>query len=135
MAWPKIKYSKNRVNQAGITLCTSRVIDEIIKAIELLDNWRACHGYPINTFQATLRNKLDRITDAYLVAQRLKRFPSIIAKLNRFPKMKLSRMQDIGGLRAVVGTVQDAEELRKSYLNSRFKHQLVTEKDYMQFPK
>ena len=27
----------------------------------VLGNWRAAHGYPMNTFQVTLRDKLRRI--------------------------------------------------------------------------
>jgi ppGpp synthetase/RelA/SpoT-type nucleotidyltranferase len=41
--------------------------------------------------------------DAQLfVGQRLKRAPQIVSKLARHPKMKLSRMQDIGGCRAIL---------------------------------
>lgn len=37
-----------------------------------------------------------------VVGQRLKRQPRIITKLARFPRMELSRMQDVGGCRAVL---------------------------------
>ena len=36
------------------------------------------------------------------VGQRLKREPQMIEKLSRHPKMRLSRMQDIGGCRAIL---------------------------------
>ena len=36
------------------------------------------------------------------VAQRLKRVPAIMLKLVRFPNMDLSRMQYVGGCRAVL---------------------------------
>jgi putative GTP pyrophosphokinase len=36
------------------------------------------------------------------VGQRLKRAPQMVEKLSRHPKMKLSRMQDIGGCRAIL---------------------------------
>ena len=102
---------------------------------EVLSNWRACHGYPINTFQATLRQKLRTIDKNAIVAQRLKRAPSVIAKLQRFPTMKLAQMQDIGGLRAVVSSVARVRPLEASYRQSSFKHGLASSKDYIDTPK
>lgn len=37
-----------------------------------------------------------------VVSQRLKRMPTIVDKLTRHPNMKLTRMQDIGGCRAIL---------------------------------
>jgi Region found in RelA / SpoT proteins len=63
--------------------------------------------------------------------------PSIISKLWREKGMKLSRMQDIGGLRAVVSNLKDVYALEKEYRSSRFQHELVTNqcKDYIASPK
>lgn len=114
MAFVEIQYSKSQVNRAGGILVAPEAysLEDQKWAGLVLANWRACHGYPINTFQATLRQKLKVIDDAAIVAQRLKRAPSIIFKLQRFDGMKLARMQDIGGLRAVVGLSQRSESLR-----------------------
>jgi putative GTP pyrophosphokinase len=130
------EYSRKKVNRAGDTLLseTSSPMDKA-KARVVLGNWRACHAYPINTFQATLRGKLNTIDPNAIVAQRLKRTPSILAKLSRFQGMRLARMQDIGGLRAVVATVEDAKTLEQNYKGSRFKHELVSVKDYINAPK
>ena len=49
--------------------------------------------------------------------------------------MNLSQMQDIGGLRAVVGSVSRARKLETSYRTSNFKHELVSSKDYIDNPK
>ena len=71
------------------------------------------------------------------VAQRLKRTPSILAKLRRFPSMKLSRMQDIGGARAVLPGIAEVDDLRRRYMqgNRRSAHTFVAEKDYIRRPK
>lgn len=146
MNWPELKYSRNEVNKAGDLLrkkpmtATHAYIQEWAKARGILDNWRSCHSYPINTFQATLRDKLYKLGLANaIVAQRLKRTPSIISKLRRFKSMQLARMQDIGGLRAVVDTLTQVQKLRDSYHKSlvgrMFKHQLVAERDYIGNPK
>jgi hypothetical protein len=44
----------------------------------------------------TLLNRARQVDEKALVAQRLKRFPSIYKKLGDNPNMKLSQMQDIG---------------------------------------
>lgn len=137
MAFVEPKYSKNQVNKAGDILAspTSFSIFDEQWADDVLANWRACHGYPINTFQATLRQKLKSIDRQAIVAQRLKRAPSIILKLQRFNGMQLSRMQDIGGLRAVVGSVTKVRKLETAYRNAGFKHVLSSSKNYIDQPK
>jgi len=136
MPWVVPKHSRNQVNRAGQTLCTETPNTyEYKRATVVLSNWRSCHAYPVNTFQATLRSKLEKIDPKAIVAQRLKRTPSIVSKLKRFKGMQLARMQDIGGLRAVVNNLQMVRQVEKSYKNSRFKHNLVTERDYIKNPK
>lgn len=110
-------------------------MEDFYLAYLVLSNWRACHGYPINTFQATLRNKLRKIDPDALVAQRLKRLPSIINKLQRIKGMNLARMQDIGGLRAVVTTLPQLRTLHLEYKTTVFTHTLVSEYDYVDKPK
>lgn len=142
MGYPVLKFSKSKVNKAGKTLVnhlsensTQPDNRELLRAFLVLNNWRSCHGYPINTFQATLRTKLKTIDTNALVAQRLKRLPSIILKLKRFENMQLARMQDIGGLRAVVSSLKKVLQLEDNYRNSRFKHDLHTSRDYINKPK
>jgi putative GTP pyrophosphokinase len=137
MAWVIPLYSKERVKKAGIMLFNDDATDEEFEdALQVLNNWRSSHSYPVNTFQAGLRTKLNAMGVNGIVAQRLKRIPSIMAKLERFKNMSLSRMQDIGGLRAVVSTAKQIYELRDSYVEySKFDHILVSEQDYIKQPK
>jgi len=60
MSFVKPKYSKSQINRAGDILASTSLhpYSEQQFADSALANWRAAHGYPINTFQATLRNKL-----------------------------------------------------------------------------
>ncbi len=102
----------------------------------MADRWRACHAYPINTFQSTLRKKLNVYSHDPIVAQRLKRMPTIIDKLRRYPAMKLTTMQDIGGVRAILNSTEDVFSLRDNYLNNvQFSHELVDQKDYIKYPR
>lgn len=136
MAWPKPEYSRSQVDKAGVALAAEGASQENVEwATAILGNWRACHGHPVNTFQATLRTKLKQIDPNAIVAQRLKRAPTIIDKLQRNRTMKLSKMQDIGGLRAVVGTVEEVGKLHDSYITGRLNHELRKVNDYIRQPK
>lgn len=106
---------------------------------DVFKNWRGAHGRVINTFQATLRKKASAIDPNAVVSQRLKREVSILFKLRREKErggeMKLSRMQDIGGVRAIVKDMSAVRALVLSYNSPRLLHDRKTPKDYVQFPK
>ena len=102
--------SKSQINKAGHVLSKgTSEFREYYWAVDLADRWRACHAYPINTFQANLRTKLKDYPNNPIAAQRLKRMPTMIDKLRRHPNMKLTTMQDIAGVRAIVGNVSDVD--------------------------
>jgi hypothetical protein len=82
----------------------------------------------------TLRRRTSQIDEGAEVVQRLKRAPSVISKLRRFEDMQLSRMQDLGGCRAIVGSVKKVADVREAYKRSRDRHELATEKDYIEAP-
>lgn len=130
------RFPKNEVNRAGnILKSTDPPHSEWAWAHQVLANWRACHGYPLNTFRATLTKRLGSLDRDAIIAQRLKRAPSVILKLQRFPTMKLAQMQDIGGLRAVVGSITKVRKLEAVYRDQSFRHELVSSKDYINEPK
>ena len=134
------KFSKAEVNRAGLVLAEKAQSNDPFdqrwqRANAVLANWRGAHAYPINTFQATLRARLKSIDSEALVAQRLKRAPSIIAKLQRFEGMQLSRMQDIGGLRAVLRSKVELSQLRTLYEGAYSTHELLSVRDYLNAPK
>jgi len=129
--------SKSLINKAGLILAENKANGMTVESARgLAERWRACHAYPINTFQSTLRRKLKKFSDGLIVAQRLKRMPTIIDKLKRYPKMNLARMQDIGGVRAVLNSLEEVYSLAKEYKDkSRFAHELINEKDYIKAPR
>lgn len=116
-------------------LCEDATDPEVEQALDVLNNWRAAHSFPLNTFQMWMRRRAGEIYENALVAQRIKRVPSIVHKLGRFPGMKLSRMQDIGGCRAVLKTSAQVRRLCRVYKQSGIKHTFVGEKDYISDPK
>jgi len=136
MRWVVPAYSKKRVKRAGEVLINpSATFDKQMEALDILSNWRAAHAYPMHAILIVLRRKAAEIDPSSIVVQRLKRTPSIIAKLVRFNKMKLHRMQDISGCRAVVQSARQAERLSTSFLNSRTRHKLHKVDNYIKEPK
>lgn len=138
MVIPHLQYPKSSVNKAGeILMKKNSTIDQREDALVIIDNWRACHAYPLNTFQSTLRSRLKKHNfSGAFAAERLKRMTTILNKLSRYPDMQLSRMQDIGGLRAIVSSIKDVHELEMLYLtDKKMQHKLVGQKDYIEDPK
>lgn len=108
-------YSKSRVNLAGKAFSGGL---QQAEDFAVLENWRTSHAYLLNTFQATLRYHA-RSFDA-VVAQRLKRRPTIIGKLSRFPHMQVARMHDIAGCRVIFESLADLFEYRKKFIERVF---------------
>lgn len=136
MRYPDVpKYSRTKINQAGKDILSSnKGSTDYQEALLVINAWRVCHAYPINTFVATLRKKVSGYKNP-IVAQRLKRLPTIIDKLDRYPSMELSRMHDIAGVRAIVSSMSELNKLVDEYKNARFSHILKPPYDYIENPK
>lgn len=137
------KYHRGAVDNAGKMLVSPNEpldSDEDDSVLAIINNWRASHSFPLNSFHVTLRARAQRVDPSALTAQRLKRLSSIEAKLNRFSNMQLSQMQDIGGCRAVVKNVLLVSDLADIYERSNAKNpkkraQFLKVYDYIQNPK
>jgi hypothetical protein len=75
---------------------------ELNCAFDILSYWRFCHAKPLENALEKIQPEIIKIDSTAIFAKRLKRFPSIVLKLRRFPRMNLKNMQDIGGCRIVV---------------------------------
>lgn len=136
MSFTLPNFTRGQINRAGaVLLDPSAAFQAQIESLALINHWRACHAYPINTFQATLRWRLRKVCSDSLVATRLKRLPSISKKLSTNHGMQLARMQDVGGLRAVVNTVAQVRRLQEIYCEGGLVHDLVGVDDYIESPK
>jgi putative GTP pyrophosphokinase len=138
-----VAYSKSRVDRAG------RLIAELVRsvlegkaaaedqrskgreAVEIVEWWRSEHAKPLSRVAGNLRYYAGHHGKP-VVAQRLKKVPTISHKLLREPTMKLSRMADIGGVRAVLPTQEAAyavaRRLQRNWTITRFR-------DYVAEPK
>lgn len=138
MAWVVPEYKPEEYNAAARTLANTTFPVETLEGVEALDvinNWRSAHAYPLNTFQITLRNKARKIERTVIVAQRSKRLDSIHRKLVLRKTMRLTQMQDIAGCRAVFSRMRSVYRLVDAYKRARFDHKFRSEKDYIANPK
>lgn len=120
--------SKNQADKAGKALKNDAKDDD---ALQNLSNWRAMHAQPLSAAYKLLKQKSQVLDKNAILSQRLKRTPSIISKLERYPTMKLSRMQDIGGCRCVLATKAQVLALA----NTLTKKAMTIEKNYYDTPK
>lgn len=129
-------YSNSQTDKAGVMLAKNNLNkDEINKYIEILSEWRAKHSFPMNVFHRRLKLSSEKLDKNALTAQRLKRTPSIIKKLNRIT-IKLTQMQDIAGCRAVMSNVDLVYSLfNNHYKKGDLKHKLSKINDYIMYPK
>lgn len=88
-------------------------------ALEVLVAFRASHALPLLKANNGLRSMLRTEDCPVEVSQRLKRLSTIIDKLLREPTMALSRMQDIGGCRAIVDTVDQLRRIERRLVKNR----------------
>lgn len=144
MQYPKPEYNAEAINNAGRWLVhwargefdialRNKVSSEVI--YQILDNWRASHAYPAQSFYVTLKRRARKVYDKALVAQRIKRMPSISAKLCREADMKLSQMQDIGGCRVVLKSIRQVRDLEERIEAIKWRHKKIPPKDYINSPK
>ena len=106
------EYSRKQVQRAGKSLCRHKLTeDDYAEAMEVLSNWRGAHRYILSIYNNRFRQMLKRHGIEAIVSSRLKRTPSIIAKLKRFSSMNLARMGDIAGMRIVVKNPADLYKL------------------------
>ncbi|MEZ2221149.1 RelA/SpoT domain-containing protein [Rhizobium sp. RCC_161_2] len=145
MVWATPQYSREQINQAGRALLNPegwagsgrslKDLDTYMDALSVVNNWRASHGYPLNTFQATLRKRARKLDRHCIFATRIKRLDSITKKLVKHEDMKLSQMQDIGGLRAILQNCDQVYKLAGVYEERRLTHELAKINDYIANPK
>jgi len=146
MSWALPHFSREEVNRAAECLVGqhSRSGMDLDSALEVINNWRSIHAYPLQAIKMTLSGRAKRTDGSALIAQRTKRIPAIIVKLKAHQSsglpLKLSQMHDIGGCRAVLRTVSQVETLVKTYEEATAKNALRGGKfhrkyDYVSEPK
>jgi len=105
---PAAIVSNSAADRAGETVRrffrgeASRV--DAVRAVVVIGDYREMHAYPMTKVTVGVRSMIRTTTrdDSLRPGQRFKRMDRIVGKLQRFPRMRLSQMEDIGGCRAVL---------------------------------
>ena len=108
---------KNRAGEVLREASFSQNDESLTEAMDVLSYWRFCHEKPLEIAFTKLQSIAKNKDKTALFAKRLKRYVSISRKLQRYDRMSLKNMQDIGGCRAIVANEKKlrpiVRELRK----------------------
>lgn len=142
MAWATPQCSRSKVDAAADYTIAGGPFEgkRLVDALDILSNWRSSHSWPLLSIRLSLTDRAQKVHAKALIAQRLKRLPTIIGKLRRFGHMKLTQMQDIGGCRAILPHVGQVERLDRAFAKAatrRGRHQseCIERYDYIRNPK
>lgn len=126
--------SNTAINKVGNVIRRGKDEPGYEDAVKTLNAWRESHIHLMDEFyDRCVRIMLtNESTRNIIVAQRLKRLPTIIGKLNRFKTMRLSSMQDIAGVRMIV---RDMEQLAQVEKIIRGWREPLKVRDYIKNPK
>lgn len=104
--------SKTRIDKAGLALSKAKYKndDELLELEDVFDEYRKAHLQPLSETTIELQHLLTNYGSPYYIAQRLKRKPQIVRKLNRL-SVRLTQLQDIGGCRIIVQNNSDVDKL------------------------
>ena len=105
--------SKTKIKNIGNSIKNNSLSQD---DLSIFSEWRSSHAILTRELAKTLKRKSIKNS---IISRRLKRQPSIFAKLTRYPQMQLNRMQDIGGVRIILKNQKEvyklSEELIKLY--------------------
>lgn len=109
--------SSNQIDKIGEILREHNSGTEYNQAVISLNTWRKNHGDVMDYIYDNACDlvKTLRIVNP-IVTERLKRLATILDKLKRFDKMRLSRMRDIGGVRIVTEDMEDMYSVENKIL-------------------
>ena len=124
------------IDEAGSILARMYAAGEDIsehpELTRLISRWRGLHSVPLRTFRTNFSRK---VGDDGIVVQRLKRLPTMLSKLNRLQRLRLSELHDIGGCRVIVSRPDEAFRLAADYAESRIRHVRSDYKNFIDAPK
>lgn len=107
--------------------------EDLFRSMDVVTTYRSSFQAPLTKTAVGLRQFVQRESSEVIVAQRLKRLPTILDKLIRMPKTNLARLEDIGGCRAVLpGGRHEVEGVLKRI---RRNWDVIRERDYVEQPK
>lgn len=136
--FPRLEYSNKKVLRVGEALkgkltWTPEKRDEILEIFRVANSWRDSHAFPMRSIRSEVSTRMVHLSLDGITAARIKRMPSIRKKLRRLP-YKLNQIQDLGGVRSILVSMEQANILAKE-LKTESKNEFYGEDDYVNKPK
>lgn len=140
-------FSRRQIDRAGVVLrgfftwepgngVIFERVDEVPRAFAAVSWWRSQHAQPLSRTATSLRYHVAReqalVEGRVDVTQRLKRTATIGDKLSRQPTMDVTQMQDIGGVRARLPSIDHVHAVSRRVTRSWPIHRT---RDYIADPK
>jgi hypothetical protein len=137
--FPKFKFSNQDVTRAGAALRGEITWDEsrreeLLKIFEIANNWIDSHGHPMFRLKNEAVGKVRKMKADGLTFGRLKRLRSVRQKLVALPTVRLDQIQDLGGVRIIVSSIDAANNTIDCFRRDS-KHVLHSESSYIAIPK
>ena len=99
----KMKYSNSSIQKAGKILLKSKDPEEVAQAERIIEAWRGQHDIVLDEFEKKLLPLLQEEKVSIIDrGRRLKRLKAITNKMDKHEVWNLSTMQDIGGMRLIL---------------------------------
>lgn len=143
-SFPRFDFTVRDVRRAGEVvsgrdlLWTEERQPELRRAFTIANNWRDSHAYPMRSIRFSLLFYIRNHRLTGFTAARLKRMPAIQRKLRRMQDhgkpMFLNQLQDLGGCRAIMSTMDDVRSL-VALMKERSRHEYRGENDYIEASK
>lgn len=111
----------NKVREQGLELMDDTLIE--------LQSYRTSHKESLSNVFTIICSLAKTVHYTSIATFRIKRFESIISKLDRYPDMRFSRMWDIGGCRCILKNETDVYKI-KTLLEGTKDIQIVKVNDY-----
>ena len=105
----------------------------IIDAFTIANDWRTLHAYPMKSLRLSVMACMRKHNIIGITSARLKRMPAIREKLRR-GSVHLDKLQDIGGCRAILKSIDDVSNLVDG-LRNYGRHHIWKENNYISDPK
>jgi hypothetical protein len=136
--FPRVDYSMRDVKRAGEMVAgelswTDESAPRIREAFQIANNWRDAHAFPMRSVRSQLAYYMRDRDLVGVTAARLKRMQAIRRKLRRI-SLNLNQLQDLGGCRAILGSIADVHAL-VAVLRECSRHHLRAEDNYIATPK
>lgn len=114
-----MRYSNSCIEKMGKVLFKSKNPYEVAKAEKIIEEWRAQHDIVLDAFEQRLLHLLQN-ENIFVIdrSRRLKRLKAIKNKMDRHEVWNLSTMQDIGGMRLILPSL-DVVSLTKCLLETK----------------